>query len=69
MNKYATHMHTRDPPPFYHLFDIAALFVLAPRGLLSLLQAYFCVPRCDSFSAAMNTSKPLSLPCDTSVCQ
>lgn len=26
-------MHMSESPPFYHLFDIPVLFVLAPRGL------------------------------------
>lgn len=26
-------MHKIESPPFYHLFDIPALFVLAPKGL------------------------------------
>lgn len=33
MNKYAPHMHKSESPPFYHLFDILVLFVLAPMGL------------------------------------
>lgn len=65
-------MHKSESPPFYHLFDIPALFCLGSQGSWVVFQVcnkHTSVQCCNSFSTTTSTSKPLSLPYDACVCQ